>query len=119
MLCTLVLPGILITIAWLTVVRTTGLTPLDGNNWPTFLAVYAGGCTPGVSRAMVPAVVALAWARSHGPYWCQHHLSTILALDDHLAPPQHRRSVCLAFSLVLQVPLGFEAACSTALTAHT
>ncbi|KAG2500765.1 hypothetical protein HYH03_001527 [Edaphochlamys debaryana] len=34
--------GILITIAWLTIVRTTGLTPLDGANWPKFLAVYAG-----------------------------------------------------------------------------
>ncbi|KXZ46702.1 hypothetical protein GPECTOR_41g666 [Gonium pectorale] len=34
--------GILITIAWLTVVRSTGLTPLDGGNWPRFLAIYAG-----------------------------------------------------------------------------
>ncbi|GIL80577.1 hypothetical protein Vretimale_16006, partial [Volvox reticuliferus] len=34
--------AILITIAWLTVVRTTGLTPLDGGNWPCFLGIYAG-----------------------------------------------------------------------------
>ncbi|KAG2422424.1 hypothetical protein HXX76_016039 [Chlamydomonas incerta] len=34
--------GILITISWLTVVRTTGLTPLDAGNWPKFLAIYAG-----------------------------------------------------------------------------
>eukprot|EP00198_Chlamydomonas_reinhardtii_P006057 XP_001695393.1 predicted protein [Chlamydomonas reinhardtii] len=34
--------GILITIAWLTVVRTTGLTPMDAGNWPKFLAIYAG-----------------------------------------------------------------------------
>ncbi|GLC42514.1 hypothetical protein PLESTB_001106200 [Pleodorina starrii] len=34
--------GVLITIAWLTVVRTTGLTPLDGSNWSRFLAIYAG-----------------------------------------------------------------------------
>ncbi|GIL60409.1 hypothetical protein Vafri_14857, partial [Volvox africanus] len=34
--------AILITIAWLTVVRTTGLTPLDGGNWPCFVTIYAG-----------------------------------------------------------------------------
>ncbi|GLI70908.1 hypothetical protein VaNZ11_015934, partial [Volvox africanus] len=34
--------AILITIAWLTVVRTTGLTPLDGGNWPCFVGIYAG-----------------------------------------------------------------------------
>ncbi|PNH06966.1 hypothetical protein TSOC_006619, partial [Tetrabaena socialis] len=33
---------ILITIAWLTVVRTTGLTPLDADNWTRFVAIYAG-----------------------------------------------------------------------------
>lgn len=34
--------GILITIAWLTVVKTTGTMPTATGNWPTFLAVYAG-----------------------------------------------------------------------------
>ena len=34
--------GILITIAWLTVVKTTGAMPTAAGNWPTFLAVYAG-----------------------------------------------------------------------------
>ena len=35
--------GILITIAWLTVVKATGAMPTAPGNWPTFLGVYAGG----------------------------------------------------------------------------
>lgn len=34
--------GVLMTISWLTVVKQTGLTPLDPGQWPKFLAVYAG-----------------------------------------------------------------------------
>jgi hypothetical protein len=28
--------------SWLTVVKQTGLTPLDANMWPRFLGIYAG-----------------------------------------------------------------------------
>ncbi|WIA15275.1 hypothetical protein OEZ85_001946 [Tetradesmus obliquus] len=34
--------GVLVTIAWLAVVKQTGLTPIDPGQWPKFLAVYAG-----------------------------------------------------------------------------
>ncbi|GAX83387.1 hypothetical protein CEUSTIGMA_g10812.t1 [Chlamydomonas eustigma] len=34
--------GVLITIAWLTVVRTTGAMPISPGMWPKFLAIYAG-----------------------------------------------------------------------------
>ena len=34
--------GILITIAWLTVVKSTGKMPITDGNWPTFVTVYAG-----------------------------------------------------------------------------
>eukprot|EP00775_Hariotina_reticulata_P002813 gene2812-3105_t len=34
--------GVLVTLAWLAVVKQTGLTPVDPGQWPKFLAVYAG-----------------------------------------------------------------------------
>lgn len=34
--------GVLITIAWLSVVKSTGQMPLAPGNWPPFLAIYAG-----------------------------------------------------------------------------
>jgi hypothetical protein len=34
--------GVLVTMSWLTVVKQTGLTPLDPGMWPRFLGVYAG-----------------------------------------------------------------------------
>lgn len=34
--------GVLITIAWIGVVKQTGLTPLDAGMWPRFLGLYAG-----------------------------------------------------------------------------
>jgi hypothetical protein len=30
------------TIAWLSVVKSTGLTPIDPGQWPKFLGIYAG-----------------------------------------------------------------------------
>lgn len=34
--------GVLVTMSWLTVVKQTGLTPLDPGMWPRFLGIYAG-----------------------------------------------------------------------------
>ena len=34
--------GILITLAWIAIVKQYGLTPMDAGMWPQFLAVYAG-----------------------------------------------------------------------------
>jgi hypothetical protein len=33
--------GVLVTMSWLTVVKQTGLTPLDPGMWPRFLGIYA------------------------------------------------------------------------------
>jgi hypothetical protein len=33
--------GVLVTISWLSVVKQTGLTPLDPGMWPRFLGIYA------------------------------------------------------------------------------
>lgn len=34
--------GVLVTLSWLSVVKQTGLTPLDPGMWPRFLGIYAG-----------------------------------------------------------------------------
>lgn len=34
--------GVLMTTAWLAVVKRSGMSPLEGGNWPEFLAIYAG-----------------------------------------------------------------------------
>ncbi|GFH25795.1 uncharacterized protein HaLaN_23820, partial [Haematococcus lacustris] len=51
---------VLITIAWLTVVKTQGATPLAAGMWPKFLAVYAGLWT--CAHFMRPLRLSLALA---------------------------------------------------------